>query len=187
MWDKDFRKLIFYLIYESLFLDWTVSFWQNLSLEEKNDVIEKNKEVILSINSETNADVLSNSFIPLTPKVDSLTENANKQEEEIPKLVAEIFLEDDDYIKKVDEILEKFFLEKDVYWKAIEQNLKDTKKTYMLVQACLYSYILEKNFIEEETTQKKSVKYLVGKYIKLSQNFIGDDNVSLVHAVLIKI
>ena len=191
MWDKDFRKLIFYLIYQSLFLDWEPTLWQNLKLEEKNDLIEKNKNIIISINLKTKTDLNPNfketqvnSLSNLNKEIDL---NESLENEEIPKLVPQIFLEDKDYLEVVDQILKDFFAKKDIYWKNIKKNLKDTKKTYMVVQACLYCYILEKEFIEKEILQRDSVKYLVGKYIKLSQNFIGDDNVSLVHAVLIKL
>jgi hypothetical protein len=168
MWEKDFRKLVFYIIYQALFLNWNLEFWQNLDYGEKLDLIYKNKEIIDSLKSQKNS--LEN------PKNDLIQIN---------------YLSDDDYPAVVDKILNDFLLNKDNYWQKICQNLKDTKKTYTTVSTCLYTYLLEKDYIdsqflaEEISTQIK--QNLIGKYIKLAQDFIGDENVSLVHAVLIKL
>jgi hypothetical protein len=161
MWEKDFRKLIFYIVYQALFLNWNLEFWQNLDFDEKLDLIEKNKQIIDSTKSQKNDLILIN------------------------------YLTKPDSSVAVDKILNDFLLKKDDYWQKICQNLKDTKKTYTAVSTCLYTYLLEKDFIdtqfltEEIATENK--QNLIGKYIKLAQDFIGDENVSLVHAILIKL
>lgn len=53
-------------------------------------------------------------------------------------------------------------------------------QTYPIVKAILFTFLLEKQEVED-------ANQIIGKYIKLTQDMIGGENTSLVHAVLAKV
>lgn len=66
----------------------------------------------------------------------------------------------------------------------LEKYLKKRDKTFLLVLAILYTYMVEtqhKIYTESEKTK------IVSHYIRLTENLIGGQNVNLVHAILIKL
>lgn len=65
----------------------------------------------------------------------------------------------------------------------LKDYIEDISKTFLIVNAVLYAFLVERDLVEEVSEKEK----LVGKYIKLTQDLIAGGNTSLVHAILSKI
>lgn len=108
--------------------------------------------------------------------------------------------------------LEKFVENKDKYTSILVGNFSDWQKTYNLVKAIVFTFVLEQLDFEVETDLevikgvkktglkkdivdieninlelKKDNKKLLSSYIALAQDFTSNENVKLVHAVLAKL
>ncbi len=83
-------------------------------------------------------------------------------------------------------VIARFFDKKAEYTDTLKTYLKDWDKTFAVVKACLYTYILE---IEElsSTDPQPALDTIITKYIRLSEDHIGGQNVALVHAILSKV
>jgi hypothetical protein len=67
----------------------------------------------------------------------------------------------------------------------IDPYMSEAKKTFDVVQAVLYTFMLEKSLVPSgEISQTGGT--MVGKYIKLTQDLIAGGNTGLVHAILSK-
>ena len=73
-------------------------------------------------------------------------------------------------------------LEKE-YVDVLKEYLADWAKTYDLVKAVLFVFMLEK---AEATEAGEDPSELVGKYIKITQDLVGGKSTGLVHAILSK-
>ena len=59
-------------------------------------------------------------------------------------------------------------------------------KTFPIVKACLFTFLLEKDYLRSTQSDVES-KEVVSKYIRLSEDLVGGQNVALVHAILSKV
>jgi transcription termination factor NusB len=92
--------------------------------------------------------------------------------------------------KKLDILMGLFYTHESLYTKTLSQYLINWDKTYSIVKACLFSFMLELETNKEidftQNTEERN-RELITKYIRLSEDHIGGQNVGLVHAVLSKI
>ena len=69
--------------------------------------------------------------------------------------------------------------------------LNNWNKTYLLVKCLLYTYILEQNYYQQnnksEFLNEESKKSVVSKYLRLCDQYIDNNSVSAIHAVLLKL
>lgn len=68
---------------------------------------------------------------------------------------------------------------------AIDPFMQESKKTFDVVQAVLYTFVLERTLVSA-TEISETGGTMVGKYIKLTQDLIAGGNTGLVHAILSK-
>jgi len=104
-----------------------------------------------------------------------LNNQENKSNEE-----SEFLLE----TSKLDETFLIYLQKKEVFEIELQEFLHNWEKTYNLVKALLFTCLLE---IEISGNKAEEVLPNFTKYLRLSQDFIGSENVGLVHAVLMKI
>ena len=71
----------------------------------------------------------------------------------------------------------------DVLHAKLDPFLQDRQKTFPIVTAILFTYLIE---VELNKTTEDIASTCVGKYIKLTQDYIAGGNTSLVHAILSK-
>ena len=67
----------------------------------------------------------------------------------------------------------------------VKKYMNSWNKTYDLIKACLVALVIEIKYLQR--TDRAVPANLVGKYIRLAQDFAGGDNPGLVHAVGSKI
>ena len=70
------------------------------------------------------------------------------------------------------------------YTKLIIPHMNNWEKTYEIVKAVIYCYIIERVDLEEQGIEAEN---LIGKYVKLTQDWVAGGNTGLVHAVLAKL
>lgn len=158
MWDKSTRKVIFLYLYNLLFWD-NFDVLENPDAKDKTGLIEKPENFGENINI--------NSLVNL-PQID------------------EIFSLDADF--KL--VSKEFVLQKLHQFKAnqinFETQLKDSlsnwSQTYTIVKAILFTFILENESIAPEAKETT----LIGKYLRLSQEYGNSQSVAVIHAVLAK-
>lgn len=69
------------------------------------------------------------------------------------------------------------------YSEVLKSYLTDWKKTYDLVKAILFAFLVEKDLFGESVLDKK----VVSEYLKIAQDLAGKESVSVTHAVLTKL
>lgn len=90
---------------------------------------------------------------------------------------SEIEVKKDD-LEKVFVYVDKNF---DSYITSIQKYSKNWNRTFDVIKACLVALIVE---IEYKKDSNESIETtVVGKYIRLAQDFAGGDNPGLVHAI----
>ncbi len=96
------------------------------------------------------------------------------------QICSEIFKEDQPYSEKELQSTYELFIEKEVYYtNLLQQYVSKWDKTFDIIKACFYCFLIELGERKNEPDLK-----LVGTYIKFGQDFAGGDNPGLVHAVL---
>jgi transcription termination factor NusB len=86
----------------------------------------------------------------------------------------------------LEKIIEAFRANEIAYTNTLEQYLKTWSKTYPVVKACFFCFMLEHDSLIKQG-ENEIAKTIVSKYIRLGEDLIGGQNVSLIHAVLSKI
>jgi transcription termination factor NusB len=90
----------------------------------------------------------------------------------------------EDYASKISHIMESFYSDVEDITNQTKVHLSDWSKTFGIVKAVLFCFILEKNFTaNSEDFGNKSV----GIYIKLAEEFTILANIKLIHAILSKL
>ncbi len=74
----------------------------------------------------------------------------------------------------------------------LQKYLSDSKKTYKIVKAILFTFLQELEEIKKPkeeipTTLLEYYQPMAKKYVRIAQDYVGGENASLVHAVTIKI
>jgi transcription termination factor NusB len=89
----------------------------------------------------------------------------------------------------ISSIIRIFFENKDSYTSRLQTQLKDWSKTYNLIKAILFSYLVELEFCQkiQKTEENNQGDNYISQYIKITQTLVGGANVGLVHAVLVGI
>lgn len=82
--------------------------------------------------------------------------------------------------KVVKEAETYFMVHREEIWSKLAPYMDQWEKTFDIVKAVLYTYILESELFGVENVK-------VGKYIKITQDLIAGGSTSLVHAILSKI
>ncbi|MEI6729560.1 MAG: hypothetical protein WCK98_08035 [bacterium] len=77
-----------------------------------------------------------------------------------------------------------FFEKQDLFEEKIKASIKTWDKTFVTVKACLFTFCLE---IEDNSLVSSADNKIVNSYLRLSQDYLGEENVSLVHANILKI
>ena len=109
----------------------------------------------------------------------------NNPEIDFESIVSTVQINDIIDFKSAEIVLENYYKnEKELTEKLIEV-LDDWDKTFIMIKACLYSFLLEKMDIQN-SGDFDEVQKIISKYIRLSEELIGGKNVKLIHAVLIK-
>ncbi|MEM1311979.1 MAG: hypothetical protein AAGF07_00770 [Patescibacteria group bacterium] len=84
--------------------------------------------------------------------------------------------------------IEYFDKKKEEYQEVLSKYLKNWDRTFLIIKACLYTYLIERDLVlDSEANKQEFLKALVTRYIRLSENYVGGQNVGLVHAVMSKI
>ncbi len=81
-------------------------------------------------------------------------------------------------IAELSALLDNFITNKDSYCTKIQKYINDWSKTYDLIKAVLITLVIELEIANPQEPEK-----LISKYIRISQNLVGGENPSLVHAV----
>ena len=97
------------------------------------------------------------------------------------------FSTEEDTLKQVEviEIFEYYQAHREESLALIRKYMNSWDKTYDLIKACLVCLVVEIKYLQR--TDRPVPANLVGKYIRLAQDFAGGDNPGLVHAVGSKI
>lgn len=82
--------------------------------------------------------------------------------------------------------LDTFLANQTSYTQILKKHLNSWNKTYLIVRACLYCFLTEKDYLQRNNVAYDESK-LVGRYLRLSEDLIGGQNVALVHAVISKL
>jgi transcription termination factor NusB len=93
-------------------------------------------------------------------------------------------------INSLDLIIDSFYKSEGEYTILLSKYLNSWDKTYSIVKACLFTFLLELNSTKELNNSQDISGYyreIITRYIRLSEDYIGGQNVGLVHAVLSKI
>ncbi len=74
----------------------------------------------------------------------------------------------------------------------LQKYLSDSKKTYKIVKAILFTFLQELQEIKKSkeeipTTLLEYYQPIAKKYVRIAQDYIGSENASLVHAITIKV
>ena len=77
-----------------------------------------------------------------------------------------------------------YFEKQDLFEEKIRASIKTWDKTFLTVKACLFTFCLE---IQANNVISNSDSKIVNSYLKLAQDYLGQENVSLVHANVLKI
>jgi transcription termination factor NusB len=77
-----------------------------------------------------------------------------------------------------------YFEKQYLFEEKIKASIKTWDKTFLTVKACLYTFCLE---IEGDNVISNLDSKIVNSYLKLAQDYLGQENVSLVHANVLKI
>jgi transcription termination factor NusB len=86
--------------------------------------------------------------------------------------------------EKLQTQLEIFYTEHELMTVEVQKHLSDWNKTFGIVKAILYCFLLEKKWTNNNSD---FVLKAVGKYIKLAEEFTILANIKLIHAILSKI
>jgi transcription termination factor NusB len=89
-------------------------------------------------------------------------------------------------IEDLNQVMYLFEQKEKSYTDILESYLANWDKTFSIIKACLFTFLLEKDDIGNSEPPVDS-KDIVTKYIRLSEDLVGGQNVGLVHAVLSKI
>lgn len=196
MWDKLTRKVTFLYLYNILFWDSTDFNQENIVVQDKPLVSKvSKKQDKTEITPPQHFDNTSNL------KLNSLT-NLEK--------LTEIYQLDEDF-KKVSQglIIQKLDLfekNKQEFETQLQSALSSWSQTYSIVKAILFTFLTEvksitkKDVILEVDTNKSTElepevseiendihTQLIGKYLRLAQDYGNSQSVSVIHAVLAKI
>jgi hypothetical protein len=165
MWTNTFRTCVFFAVYQSIFnksigIEYQISdyigFLDMIKEEYPDLFIEGNK---------TN----SNSF---DTRLETELQIV-KIDEAIGKIVADLIPQ-----------MDSFYLEIENMTDLIKEYLSDWAKTFGIVKAVLFCFLLEKKTLSNNVEfQVKSI----GIYIKLAEEFTILANIKLIHAILSKI
>lgn len=82
--------------------------------------------------------------------------------------------------------LDLFYEKRGLFESYLKIKLPNWESTFPLIKACLYTFLTEYSYITTNFNDFDK-EALLGKYIKLSQETIGGQSVTLVHAVTSKI
>lgn len=77
-----------------------------------------------------------------------------------------------------------FFENCDEYETKVKESTKNWDKTFLTVKACLFTFCIE---IDEIDILSINDNQIVNSYLRLSQDYLGQENVPLVHAVVLKL
>jgi hypothetical protein len=165
-WDKNLRTLVFFAIYQSIFN-------QSIGLDfEIKDYV-----VFLESISTEYPELFMN-------KVES--NNIDKFEKKSEVVITKIEIES--MIVKLASDLSSnmniFYAESDTITMEIKKYLSDWSKTFGIVKAILYCFLLEK---KSSGNSSDFGTKSVGLYIKLAEEFTILANIKLIHAILSKI
>jgi transcription termination factor NusB len=90
---------------------------------------------------------------------------------------------DQDLDKVFTQILLFYELENEFSTK-IKASIKSWDKTFEIIKACLFTFCLEIRNISKLDQEKFKI---VNTYLRLSQDYLGQENVPLIHAIILKI
>jgi|GEM_PF-7056301 len=189
MWDKLTRKVIFLYLYNSLFWDNNSAKPLKLIANPKDlqDLVQENSNISKkdSETSHWNSDFKLSTQI----KLDKLYE-INDLDPDFKKVSKESVIE-------TIELFEKHKLE---FESQLLLLLTNWNQTYTIVKAILLTCLTEIKSVEttneKETTQTVNSQsphldsiynQLVGKYLRLAQDYANSQSVSVIHAVLAKV
>jgi len=86
--------------------------------------------------------------------------------------------------EEVDVSYQSFLSKEGLYQKELQQFLHDWQKTYDLVKALFFTLLTELDLYQDSSVDHKN---LFNRYLRLAQDYIGGENVGLVHAIMIKL
>jgi transcription termination factor NusB len=169
MWDKLTRKVIFLYIYNILF-------WDNLDLVAEKVEIATDNNIPGLVESDPNELINIDDL-----KIYSLDSDLK----DIPKK----FIEDN---------LGLFKQNQARFETILKPLLSNWGQTYLIVKAILFTFLLELDYLknpQNKTTKDDEVSctdtddnsQLIGKYLRLSQEYGNSQSVAVIHAVLAKI
>ncbi len=94
--------------------------------------------------------------------------------------------EDKPLFNDLDESYKTFTQNYQAYKATLQLYLQDWDRTHLLVQSILLEFVQESEMLTNQKLELQ-IPELVSKYIRLTDNLIGGQGVSLVHAVLTKL
>lgn len=113
-------------------------------------------------------------------------EGLNKNDFDLDLVISEYSTQDTPIlIDEIKEVLDFYNQDNNYYSEIVKKYLNKWDKTYDLIKATLVVFTLELLYAKEHNIYIQG--NLVGKYVRLAQDFVGGDNPGLVHAVASKI
>lgn len=102
-------------------------------------------------------------------------------------MIAEEYSNDEQSVNVDDlsKVYEHIQSEHDKYVLSIKKYSKHWDRTYDIIKACLIVFLGELEYTKKTTGSYE--QNLVGKYIRLAQDFAGGENPALVHAIASKL
>ena len=88
--------------------------------------------------------------------------------------------------KELSEVIAFFNKNRDNFTNLLQNHTQEWDKTYPITKSILFTALSEFTILNSQNVDF-DVKNFINKYLKLSQNYIDDDNAKLVHAILAKV
>ncbi len=165
IWTNTFRTCVFFAIYQSIF---------NKSIGLEFQIFDYAQ--FLETIKEEYPDLFIEDGQPSQKSFDSQLKT-QLQIKKIDKVIEKITIE-------LEPQIDRFYLEMEDMADLIKEHLSDWAKTFGVVKAVLYCFLLEKKTTSNsQEFRSKSI----GIYIKLAEEFTILANIKLIHAILSKI
>jgi transcription termination factor NusB len=161
MWSNSLRQCVFFAVYQSIF---------NQSINAEFHISNYNM-FVETISSEHPEIFLEN----LNGELNDFEKNLRVEIEQLNPV---------NVVDELEAQMNIFYVNSDKFTNQIKEHLSDWSKTFGIVKAILYCFLLEK--IHTDNNSEFATKS-VGIYIKLSEEFTILANIKLIHAILSKL
>lgn len=165
MWTNTFRTCVFFAVYQSIF---NKSIGIEYQISDYSDLLETIKEEYPDL------------FIEDLQLSQHTFDNRLETDLQITKLdevIAKIAIE-------LEPQMDRFYLDMEDMSDLIKEHLSDWTKTFGIVKAILFCYIMEK---KATSNNQEFAAKSIGIYIKLAEEFTILANIKLIHAILSKL